>query len=52
MKKIISLSVLSIFIFLCTGCAEKPKPELTEQIKIGLRTDAKQFMESLKICVS
>ena len=48
MKKIISLSLLSIFIFFCIGCGEKPAPELTEQIKNGLRTDAKQFMESLK----
>jgi D-ribose pyranose/furanose isomerase RbsD len=48
MKKTISLSVLSFFLFLCIGCGEKPAPELTEQIKNGLRTDAKQFMESLK----
>ena len=48
MKKIISLSALSIFLFLVAGCGEKPTPELTEQIKNGLRTDAKQFMESLK----
>ncbi len=48
MKKIISLSAISIFLFLFTGCGEKPAPELTEQIKNGLRTDAKQFMESLK----
>ena len=48
MKKIISLSVISIFLFLLTGCGEKPTADLTEQIKIGLRTDAKQFMESLK----
>ena len=48
MKKIISLSVISIFLFLLTGCEEKPTAELTEQIKNGLRTDAKQFMESLK----
>jgi hypothetical protein len=48
MKKIISLSAISIFLFLFTGCGEKPAPELTEQIKNGLKTDAKQFMESLK----
>jgi len=48
MKKIISISAISIFLFLFTGCGEKPAPELTEQIKNGLRTDAKQFMESLK----
>jgi hypothetical protein len=48
MKKIISLSVLSIFLFLCIGCGEKPTPELTNQIKNGLRTDAKEFMGSLK----
>ena len=48
MKKIISLSVLSILIFLCIGCGEKPTPELTDQIKNGLRNDAKEFMDSLK----
>ncbi len=48
MKKIISLSVLSIFIFFCIGCGEKPAPELTDQIKNGLRKDAKEFMGSLK----
>jgi uncharacterized protein YcfL len=48
MKKIISLSVISIFLFLLTGCGEKPTAELTEQIKNGLRTDAKEFMDSLK----
>lgn len=48
MKKIISLSALSIFLFLFIGCAEKPKPELTQQIKNGLRQDAKEFMDSLK----
>jgi hypothetical protein len=48
MKKIISLSVLSILIFLCIGCGEKPAPELTDQIKNGLRKDAKEFMDSLK----
>jgi len=48
MKKIISLSVLSILIFLCIGCGEKPAAELTDQIKNGLRTDAKEFMDSLK----
>ncbi len=48
MKKIISLSLLSIFIFLWNGCGEKPAPELTDQIKNGLRKDAKEFMDSLK----
>jgi len=48
MKNIISLPVLSIFLLLCIGCGEKPEPELTEQIKNGLREDAKDFMQSLK----
>ena len=48
MKKIISLSVLSILIFLCIGCGEKPAAELTDQIKNGLRKDAKEFMDSLQ----
>lgn len=48
MKKIISLSALLLFLFIWVGCREKSKPELTEQIKKGLRTDAKNFMDSLK----
>jgi len=48
MKKIISLSALLLFLFIWVGCGEKSKPELTEQIKKGLRTDAKNFMDSLK----
>ena len=48
MKKIISLTVLLLFIFIWVGCGEKSKPELTEQIKNGLRADAKNFMDSLK----
>lgn len=47
MKKIISLSILIIFLIILS-CSEKPKPELTDQIKNGLRKDAKEFMESLK----
>lgn len=47
MKKIISLSMLIIFL-ITLSCSEKPKPELTDQIKNGLRKDAKEFMESLK----
>ena len=48
MKKIISLSVFLLAFLICTGCADKPKPQLTEEIKSGLRQDAKGFMESLK----
>ena len=48
MKKIISLSVFLLAFIICTGCADKPKPQLTEEIKSGLRKDAKGFMESLK----
>lgn len=47
MKKIIS-SALLIFLLISIGCSEKPKPELTDNIKSGLRKDAKEFMESLK----
>lgn len=47
MKKIISLSMLIIFL-ITLSCSEKPKPELTDQIKNGLRKDAKEFMGSLK----
>lgn len=47
MKNIISvLPFLLLFIFF--GCNEKPKPEITDNIKSGLRNDAKDFMESLK----
>ena len=48
MKKIISLSTLLLFLFIWIGCGEKSKPELTEQIKNGLRAVAKDFMDSLK----
>jgi len=48
MKKIFSLSALLLFLFIWVGCGEKSKPELTEQIKKGLRSDAKDFMDSLK----
>lgn len=48
MKRIISLSVLLISFFVYTGCADKSKPQLTENIKSGLRQDAKEFMGSLK----
>lgn len=45
MKKIIS--VLVVFLLLAS-CTSKKTPELTDQIKNGLRNDAKEFMESLK----
>ena len=48
MKKIISLSAVLLFLIIWVGCREKSKPELTEQIKNGLRTDAKNFVDSLK----
>lgn len=47
MKKIISLSMLTLLL-INLACSEKPKPELTEQIKNGLRKDAKEFMGTLK----
>ncbi|MDP2366072.1 MAG: DUF3365 domain-containing protein [Ignavibacteria bacterium] len=49
MKKIISQSVLLFCFFCCIGCAEKTKPQLTEAIKSGLRQDAKEFMDSIKV---
>lgn len=49
MKNFISLSAVLLFLFIWAGCGEKSKPELTEQIKNGLRTDAKIFMDSLKV---
>jgi hypothetical protein len=48
MKKIISIIILLFIIVSITGCTDKSKPELTEQIKKGFRTDAKEFLESLK----
>ncbi|HQF41617.1 MAG TPA: DUF3365 domain-containing protein [Ignavibacteriaceae bacterium] len=47
MKNILSLSIL-IFLFITIACSDKSLPELTEQIKNGLRKDAKEFSESLK----
>lgn len=46
MKKLL-FSVLCLFILLIS-CTQKPKPEITEQLKSALRSDAKTFMESLK----
>lgn len=46
MKKLL-FSVLFLFI-LIISCTQKPKPEITEQIKSALRSDAKTFMDSLK----
>ena len=48
MKKTISFIVLSLLTVFLTFCGEKPKPEITNQLKNGLRSDAKEFMESLK----
>lgn len=48
MKIIISLSVLLISFFVCIGCTNRSKPQLTDNIKSGLRQDAKEFMGSLK----
>lgn len=47
MKKNISLSILLFFI-ISFGCSEKPQPEIPENVKAGLRNDAKEFMGSLK----
>ncbi len=47
MKKILPLFIL-VSLFIITSCSDKLQPELTEQIKEGLRKDAKEFMESLK----
>lgn len=46
MKKLIVISVLSLFIFI--NCSQKSKPEITEELKTSLRSDAKSFMETLK----
>ena len=48
MKKILLLHTLLLSLFLAAGCAEKPKPNLTENLKDGLRKDAKEFLDSLK----
>lgn len=46
MKKLL-FTVLFLFILLIS-CTQKPKPEITEQLKSALRSDAKTFMDSLK----
>ena len=48
MKKIIPLSVLLFSLLFCISCTDRTKPELTENIKSGLRQNAKEFMGSLK----
>lgn len=48
MKKIISLSICLFFLTFWFGCGKQAKPELTEQIKSGLRANAQEFMQSLK----
>ena len=49
MKKNIS-SVISLFLLplILTACSENPKQQITEQVKTGIKQDAKEFMESLK----
>lgn len=48
MKKTLLISTLLLCSFLLSGCAEKPKTEISENIKAGLRKDASEFMQSLK----
>lgn len=47
MRKIIVFSILSLLVVLLT-CTQKPRPEISEELKTALRSDAKSFMESLK----
>lgn len=47
MKKIIAFSIFSIFVVFLS-CTQKPQPEISEEMKTALRSDAKAFMESLK----
>ncbi len=46
MKKHIALGLMLLFILV--SCSQKDKPEITEELKTALRSDAKTFMESLK----
>ena len=48
MGKKIFLSTLFLFTFLLIGCTKKSEPNLTENVKAGLRKDADEFMQSLK----
>lgn len=48
MKKIISLSAVLFFLTFWFGCGKQTKPELTEQVKSGLRTETQEFLQSLK----
>ena len=47
MKTFIS-SLLIFILIISIGCTDKPKTKISEDIKKGLRKDAKEFMESLK----
>lgn len=47
MKTFIS-SLLIFILIISNGCTDKPKTQISEDIKNGLRKDAKEFMESLK----
>jgi uncharacterized protein (UPF0335 family) len=47
MKTFIS-SLLILILIISIGCSDKPKTQISENIKNGLRKDAKEFMESLK----
>jgi len=48
MKNIISFTFAVLVVIVLISCNDKPKQELTDTIKSGLRADAKNFMESLK----
>jgi hypothetical protein len=48
MKRMILFSIILVFAFLISNCNKKPATELTESAKAGLRSDAKEFMQTLK----
>lgn len=48
MKKILLLHILILSLLFTAGCEKNPKPDLTENLKAGLRKDAKEFLDSLK----
>lgn len=43
-----TLFISFLLLLLISSCAEKDTPQITDEMKAGLRADAKEFMETLK----
>ena len=48
MKRFFLFSLILVFSFLITNCSKKPAAEITETLKAGLRSNAQEFMQTLK----